>query len=73
MLYNPTSQDEGLDTDAPEVDWDNVDWDCATDDGGEGAQQPLPPPKPPLQQRARTRLRLLPARLCCRNVIRSEN
>ena len=31
MLYNPTSQDEGLDTDDPEVDWDNVDWDYATD------------------------------------------
>ena len=31
VLYNPTSQDEGLDTDAPEVDWDNVDWDYATD------------------------------------------
>jgi hypothetical protein len=34
VLYNPTSQDEDLDTDDPEVDWDNVDWDwdCATDD-----------------------------------------
>ena len=35
VLYNPTSQDEDLDTDDPEVDWDNVDWDYATDDDGD--------------------------------------
>ena len=32
VLYDPTSQDEDLDTYDPEVDWDDVDWHYATDD-----------------------------------------